>query len=171
MPFHSWHIIDSTLREGEQFALGNFTMDDKIELVRALDAFGVEFIELTTPAASPAARRASETEAGLGLRARILTHTPADLRDAQLAVECGVDGVDILFGTSSELRRFSHGRDVHEIIERASRTRSARATYWSAARTGGSGRAASTRRALRFPEAAGIPPGRPDGGVRAGVLS
>lgn len=116
MAFRQWHIIDSTLREGEQFALGNFTLEDKIELVKALDAFGIEFIELTTPVASPASRRDCEAIAGLGLNARILTHTRADLRDAEVAVACGVDGLDILFGTSSELRTFSHGRSVEEII-------------------------------------------------------
>ncbi|MDQ3396962.1 MAG: homocitrate synthase [Deinococcota bacterium] len=112
-----WHIIDSTLREGEQFARANFSLGDKIEIARALDAFGVEYIELTTPVASPESRRALETLAGLGLGAKILTHTRANLEDARMAVDCGVYGVDILFGTSSELRRFSHGRSVGEIIE------------------------------------------------------
>ena len=119
MAIPRWHLIDSTLREGEQFALGNFTLDDKIELVHALDAFGMDFIELTTPVASPASRRACETIAGLGVRARILTHTRANLADAELAVACGVDGVDILFGTSSQLRQFSHGRDVEQIIDQS----------------------------------------------------
>ena len=111
-----WHIIDSTLREGEQFALGNFTLADKVEIAKALDAFGMEFIELTTPIASPESRKACETIAGLGLNAKILTHTRAKLEDAQVAVDCGVYGVDLLFGTSSELRAFSHGKDVEAII-------------------------------------------------------
>ena len=114
-----WHIIDSTLREGEQFALGNFTLDDKIEVAKALDAFGVEFIELTTPVASPESRRACEVLSGLGLNAKILTHTRATLEDAQMAVDCGVYGLDLLFGTSSELREFSHGRSVEGIIEQS----------------------------------------------------
>lgn len=112
-----WHIIDSTLREGEQFALANFSLADKIEIAKALDAFGVEFIELTTPIASAESRKTLETIAGLGLRTKVLTHTRANLEDAELAVECGVYGVDILFGTSSELRTFSHGRSVEEIID------------------------------------------------------
>ena len=36
-----------------------------------------------------------------------------------MALDCGVDGVDLLFGTSSELRAFSHGCSVDEIIERS----------------------------------------------------
>lgn len=116
MSYRDWHIIDSTLREGEQFALSNFTLDDKIEIAKALDAFGVEFIELTTPIASPESRKAVEAITGLGLKTKILTHTRAKRYDAEVAADCGVDGIDILFGTSSELRAFSHGRDVAGII-------------------------------------------------------
>ncbi|MEX2542869.1 MAG: homocitrate synthase [Trueperaceae bacterium] len=117
MSHQDWSIIDSTLREGEQFATANFSLADKVEVATALDEFGIEFIELTTPVASPASRRALETIAGLGLRASIFTHTRANLEDARMAVECGADGVDILFGTSSQLRHFGHGRDVEQIIE------------------------------------------------------
>jgi homocitrate synthase len=117
VPHEDWSIIDSTLREGEQFALANFSLGDKLEIARALDEFGVEYLELTTPVASPASRRALEAVAGLGLRARVLTHTRANIEDARVAVECGADGVDILFGTSSHLRRFGHGRDVERIID------------------------------------------------------
>ncbi len=119
MSYRDWHIIDSTLREGEQFALSNFTLADKVEVARALDAFGVEYLELTTPVASPESRRALETIAGLGLNAKVLTHTRANLSDAKMAAECGVDGIDILFGTSSELRAFSHGRGVSDIIDQS----------------------------------------------------
>ncbi len=114
-----WHIIDSTLREGEQFALANFSLADKIEVAKALDAFGIEYIELTTPMASPESRKTCEDIANLGLNAKILTHTRAHLEDARIAVECGVYGVDILFGTSSELRQFSHGRDLAQIIKQS----------------------------------------------------
>ena len=114
-----WFIIDSTLREGEQFALGNFSLDDKLEVVKALDAFGVEFIELSTPVASPALRKACETIAGLGLNAKILTHTRATMEDARVAVDCGVYGLDILFATSMELRSHSHGKDIEGIIDQS----------------------------------------------------
>ncbi len=113
----TWNLIDSTLREGEQFALGNFSLADKLELVTALDSFGIDYLELTTPVASPGSRQACEAIASLGLKAKVLTHIRANLEDARMAVECGVDGVDILFGTSSELRSFSHGKGVPEIIE------------------------------------------------------
>lgn len=45
-------IIDSTLREGEQFNSAFFTESDRRDIARMLSEFGVEYIELTTPAAS-----------------------------------------------------------------------------------------------------------------------
>jgi len=112
-----WHIIDSTLREGEQFAASNFSLADKIEIAKALDAFGIEYLELTTPIASKESRRALEAIAGLGLKAKILTHTRANIEDARAAIDCGVYGVDILFATSKELRKASHGKEIAEIID------------------------------------------------------
>ncbi len=117
MKVRDWHIIDSTLREGEQFALANFSLADKIEIAKALDAFGVEYLELTTPIASPESRKSLETIAGLGLKAKILTHTRANLDDAKVAIDCGVYGIDILFATSKELRKNSHGKEILEIID------------------------------------------------------
>lgn len=118
-PSFAWHIIDSTLREGEQFARGNFSRDDKIEIARALDAFGVEFLEVTTPVASPESRATAELLAGLGLKTKIITHTRCHMDDARVAIETGVAGLDLLFGTSSYLREFSHGKSITQIIETA----------------------------------------------------
>ena len=115
----NWNIIDSTLREGEQFARGNFTRDDKLEIAKALDAFGVEFIEVTTPIASPESRATAEMLCAAGLKAKIITHTRCHMDDARVAVETGVAGLDLLFGTSSYLREFSHGKSIPQIIEAA----------------------------------------------------
>ncbi|HEY0492868.1 MAG TPA: homocitrate synthase, partial [Candidatus Dormibacteraeota bacterium] len=55
--------------------------------------------------------------AALPLRAKVLTHVRCHLDDARQAVATGADGIDVLFGTSSKLRAFSHGKTVEEIIE------------------------------------------------------
>ncbi len=49
MPLDRYAIIESTLREGEQFAGAFFTSDQKVQIAEALDAFGVEYIELHLP--------------------------------------------------------------------------------------------------------------------------
>lgn len=121
MTVERFAIIDSTLREGEQFSNAHFTTEQKIEVAKTLDAFGVEYIELTSPVASPQSRADLCTIAGLGLRAKVLTHVRCHMDDATVAVETGVDGIDILFGTSSFLREFSHGKSVDEIIVEAER--------------------------------------------------
>jgi len=119
MPLNDYHIIESTLREGEQFVGASFTTAQKIEIAELLDAFGVECIELTSPLASPQSFEDARTIAGLGLRAKTLTHTRCRVDDAQRAIDTGVDGVDVVIGTSSMLREFSHGKGIEEITAMA----------------------------------------------------
>jgi homocitrate synthase len=119
VPIDRFAIIDSTLREGEQFARTNFSTGQKVEIALALDDFGVEYIELVSPSASPNSLRDARIIAGLDLKLKVLTHTRCHMEDARRAVDTGVSGIDILFGTSSFLREFSHGKDVDQIIETA----------------------------------------------------
>jgi len=118
-PLRQYAIIDSTLREGEQFINAQFSRDDKIRVARALDEFGVEYLELTSPAASPGSEGDLRAICRLGLRARILTHIRCLREDAQLALDAGVQGLDVVIGTSSHLRQFSHGKSIDEIIDLA----------------------------------------------------
>ncbi|KAI9226088.1 MAG: homocitrate synthase [Piptocephalis tieghemiana] len=115
----NFSIIESTLREGEQFANAFFDTAKKIEIAKALDDFGVEYLEITSPAASENSRKDCTTIANLGLKAKILTHVRCHMDDAKLAVETGVDGLDVVIGTSSYLREFSHGKDMDYITKQA----------------------------------------------------
>ncbi len=112
-----WRIIDSTLREGEQFARGNFRTEDKVAIARSLDAFGVEYIELTSPAASPQSQRDAERIVKLGLTARVITHARCVVDDVRAAIDSGVQGIGLLFATSRILREASHGRSIQQIID------------------------------------------------------
>lgn len=115
----SFQVIESTLREGEQFANAFFTTEKKIEIAKALDDFGVDYIELTSPVASEQSRADCEAICKLGLKAKILTHIRCHMDDAKVAVETGVDGVDVVIGTSSFLRQYSHGKDMNYISKQA----------------------------------------------------
>ena len=119
MSLENFSIIDSTLREGEQFVNAFFLTEQKIRIAQMLDRFGVEYIELTTPLASPQSEEDIRLICRLGLKARILTHIRCNLKDARLAVDTGVNGVDVVIGTSSHLRKFSHGKTIPEIINMA----------------------------------------------------
>lgn len=51
----NFKIIDSTLREGEQFATAFFDTAQKIEIAKALDDFGVEYVRLPISSANSSA--------------------------------------------------------------------------------------------------------------------
>ncbi|THU88477.1 homocitrate synthase [Dendrothele bispora CBS 962.96] len=115
----NFNIIESTLCEGEQFANAFFDTKTKIAIAKALDAFGVEYIELTSPATSEQSHVDCEAICKLGLKAKILTHIRCHMDDARIAVETGIDGVDVVIGTSSYLQEFSHGKDMEYITKTA----------------------------------------------------
>jgi homocitrate synthase len=119
MPLDKFNIIESTLREGEQFVGANFTTPQKMKIAYALDGLGVEYIELTSPLASPQSALDAKIISDLGLKARVLTHIRCAKEDAKVALDTGVDGLDVVIGTSSYLRQFSHGKSIDEIIDLA----------------------------------------------------
>jgi homocitrate synthase len=116
MSIGRFSIIESTLREGEQFALARFTPQQRREIALAVDEFGVEYLEVTTPVASALAQRSCREIAALPLRATVLTHTRCVVDDVRLAVDCGVGGVDLLFGTAEWLSTHPHGVRVAEVV-------------------------------------------------------
>jgi len=119
MSLDHYAIIESTLREGEQFINADFNREQKIRIARALDEFGVEYLELTSPLASPGSAEDLWAITRLGLRARILTHVRCHREDVKVALDTGVGGIDVVIGTSSQLRNFSHGKSIDQVIELA----------------------------------------------------
>lgn len=119
MPLDNYSIIESTLREGEQFSTATFSTAQKIELTGLLDQFGVEMIEMTSPCASPKSEADIRAVLREGLNARILTHIRCTRDDALRALDTGVHGIDVVIGTSPQLMQHSHGKDVRQIIDLA----------------------------------------------------
>lgn len=119
MPFNHYSIIESTLREGEQFSTASFTTAQKLEIAGLLDAFGVEMIEMTSPCASPQSAADIRAVVNAGLKARILTHIRCHRNDALQALETGAHGIDVVIGTSPQLMQHSHGKSIAEIIDAA----------------------------------------------------
>lgn len=119
MPLDHYHIIESTLREGEQFSTATFTTAQKLEIAGMLDDFGVEMIEMTSPCASPQSEADIRAVVAAGLNARILTHIRCHRDDALRALDTGVGGLDIVIGTSPQLMQHSHGKSIEQIIDLA----------------------------------------------------
>ncbi len=93
-------ILDSTLREGEQTPYVNFTLEEKVEIARLLDAVGVEMIEAGDPSVSPNVAKALQRIAALGLKAEIVAHSIASRSGIDKAKACGAGRVAIFYATS-----------------------------------------------------------------------
>ncbi|HRY79970.1 MAG TPA: citramalate synthase [Spirochaetia bacterium] len=101
-------LLDSTLRDGAQGEGVSFSVTDKISVVRALDALGVDIIEAGNPGSNPkdaeffrearGLRLARSTLAAFGSTRRRDTRPESD---AQLASLLAADtGIVVLFGKS-----------------------------------------------------------------------
>lgn len=112
-------ILDSTLREGEQFTGAYFSLEQRLEIARLLDAVGVPFIEVPSPIASPDTRQAIEALCALNLRSHIIAHVRCAEADVAAALDTPVYGLNLFFGTSSALRSYSHGRRIDQVITEA----------------------------------------------------
>ena len=112
-------ILDSTLREGEQYAVAFFTLEQRLTIARLLDAIGVTFIEISSPISSPGAQQAVRALCESGLHAHIVAHVRCVNSDVQAALDTQVYGLNLFYGKSAELRTFSHGRHIDRMLAEA----------------------------------------------------
>ncbi|MHB1415413.1 MAG: homocitrate synthase/isopropylmalate synthase family protein [Chloroflexota bacterium] len=112
-------ILDTTLREGEQFANTFFRSKDRIDLAKRLDAFGVEHIEVSSPVVSDKAGEDIRALRALNLRAKVFAHCRCEPSEVMAALDCGAQGINLYQGSSMLMRLHSHGRSLEEIISSA----------------------------------------------------
>ena len=115
----SFAILDTTLREGEQFIKTFFTLEQRLQIARLLDALGVTFIEVTSPVSSPEMPNTIQALCELNLNAHIVPHVRCVEGDVEAALDTPAYGLNLVFGTSNELRSYSHGRRIDQILAEA----------------------------------------------------
>ncbi len=93
-------VLDTTLRDGEQTPGVALAPEQKLEIARALDEFGVDVIEAGAAITSEGERRAMKLIADAGLRAEICSFTRALPVDIDAALACGVDSVHLVVPVS-----------------------------------------------------------------------
>lgn len=100
MPHARVHLIDSTLRDGEQAPGVVFSRSEKLEIARAIVAAGIPELEAGTPAIDEEERADLNAIVNLGLDCRVTAWCRATAQDLQHAASCGVDSVNISFPVS-----------------------------------------------------------------------
>ncbi|WP_135533620.1 MULTISPECIES: (R)-citramalate synthase [Halostella] len=93
-------LLDTTLRDGEQAPGISLTPDEKAEIAAALDRADVSVIEAGSACTGEGERRTIQRVTDLGLDARITSFARGVRNDIDLAIDCGVDGVNLVVPAS-----------------------------------------------------------------------
>src|SRR5690606_14197817 len=93
-------FYDTTLRDGEQMPEVAFSVQQRLQIARALDDLGLDEIEIGLAVSAPEQRKDMAEVVALGLRARLLSLARPLKSDIDAAKECGVDTVVIFIAPS-----------------------------------------------------------------------
>ncbi|PVU75329.1 homocitrate synthase [Sulfolobus sp. SCGC AB-777_G06] len=119
-------ILDSTLREGEQTPGVVFTVEQRVEIAKALSDIGVTMIEAGHPAVSAdiyeGIKRIVKMKKEGIITSEILGHSRAVKRDIEVAAELEVDRIAIFYGISDIHLKAKHHVTKEEALKIISET-------------------------------------------------
>ena len=93
-------LLDTTLRDGEQAPGVSLTAEQKVEIARALSEAGVSVIEAGSACTGPGEQLAIERVTELGLDATVTSFARGVKHDVDLAIDTGVDGINLVVPAS-----------------------------------------------------------------------
>ena len=111
-------IFDTTLRDGEQMPSVVFRPEEKIELARKFDEFGVSFIDLM-PVVSESERYVAKTLVKDRLNAELLAISRMKKCDIDTALDCDISRVFLFTPFSDIQRRYKLNISREENLERS----------------------------------------------------
>ncbi|WP_242493433.1 homocitrate synthase/isopropylmalate synthase family protein, partial [Haloarcula hispanica] len=95
-------FLDTTLRDGEQAPGVSLTPDDKADIARSLDAARIDVIEAGSACTGPGERETISRVAGLDLDGTVTSFCRGIRNDIDLALDCGVDGINLVVPASDK---------------------------------------------------------------------
>ena len=93
-------ILDTTLRDGEQTPGVSLTVDDKVEIAKALDRLGVDVIEAGFPVVSEGELASVKAINKLGLTSQVCALSRVDTSDVDSVISCGIEYAHLFVATS-----------------------------------------------------------------------
>jgi D-citramalate synthase len=93
-------FLDTTLRDGEQAPGISLTPEEKARIAQALDRAAVDVIEAGSACTGPGERETIKQVTSLDLDARVISFARGVENDIDLALDCDVDGIDLVVPAS-----------------------------------------------------------------------
>ena len=114
-------FLDTTLRDGEQAPGVSLTPEEKARIAQGLDDAGIDVIEAGSACTGPGERETISRVTDLDLDATVTSFSRGIKHDIDLALDCGVDGINLVVPASdkhiTEKVGISHEENVQTTAE------------------------------------------------------
>ena len=110
-------ILDTTLREGEQTPGVSFKISQKIEIVKLLNQFGVDYIEVGHPVVSKDIYSFIEKVSKLKLNSKIIAHSRLLKSDIDQIIDLNVPWIGLFFDLCEDHLEKKYGVNEKKALE------------------------------------------------------
>ena len=112
-------IFDTTLRDGEQTPGVSLTIEEKVEIAKALDALGVDVIEAGFPIVSDGELSAVKAINKLGLTSQVAALSRVDTKDIDALIDCDISYGHLFIATSDLHLKYKLNITREQALEQA----------------------------------------------------